>query len=89
MKRPIEEQVVVITGASSGIGRETALAFGKRGSRVMLAARNKEALEEVASEIELMGSRSSASPNRPSSSLAGSIPGLTTPRSANTRPSTR
>jgi short-subunit dehydrogenase len=57
MKRPLAEQVVVITGASSGIGRETALAFGKRGARVMLAARNKEALDEVASEIELMGGR--------------------------------
>jgi short-subunit dehydrogenase len=59
MKRPIEEQVVVITGASSGIGRETAFAFAKRRAMVVLAARNKDALEEAASEIELMGGRAS------------------------------
>ena len=32
MTRPISDQVVVITGASSGIGRETALTFGERGA---------------------------------------------------------
>jgi NADP-dependent 3-hydroxy acid dehydrogenase YdfG len=53
----ISEQVVVITGASSGIGRETALAFAKRGASVVLAARNETALKEVAKEIEQLGSR--------------------------------
>ncbi len=43
--RPINEQVVVITGASSGIGRETALQFGQRGASVVLAARNLVALD--------------------------------------------
>ena len=57
MQREISEQVVVITGASSGIGRETALAFGGRGASVVLAARNKIALEEAAKEIERLGGR--------------------------------
>ncbi len=52
-----DEQVVLITGASSGIGRETALMFARRGARVALAARRKEALEGVASEIDKAGGR--------------------------------
>jgi short-subunit dehydrogenase len=51
MARAISEQVVVITGASSGIGRETALMFGRKGASVVVAARNEEALHEVAQEI--------------------------------------
>ena len=57
MARPINEQVVVITGASSGIGRETALMFGERGATVVLAARNEPALRAVAGEIERLGGR--------------------------------
>jgi NAD(P)-dependent dehydrogenase (short-subunit alcohol dehydrogenase family) len=49
--RPINDQVVVITGASSGIGRETALQFGQRGASVVLAARNLVALDEVARQV--------------------------------------
>ena len=55
MPRPINEQVVVITGASSGIGRETALEFGRKGASVVLAARNEIALQEVADMIEREG----------------------------------
>jgi short-subunit dehydrogenase len=55
MAKPIDEQVVVITGASSGIGRATALEFGRRGARVVLAARNEDALEEVADAIRRVG----------------------------------
>jgi short-subunit dehydrogenase len=40
--------VVVITGASSGIGRDTAMAFARKGCSVVLAARREEALEAVA-----------------------------------------
>jgi len=35
--KPIENQVVVVMGASSGIGRETALRFAKRGAKVVIA----------------------------------------------------
>jgi NADP-dependent 3-hydroxy acid dehydrogenase YdfG len=49
--------VVVITGASAGVGRATARAFGARGARVGLIARNREALEAAASEVEARGGR--------------------------------
>ena len=44
-------QVVLITGASSGIGRELALELGRRGARVGLLARRRHLLENVAREI--------------------------------------
>lgn len=47
--------VVVITGASSGIGRAAALLFAARGATVVLAARRLQALEEVAAECEELG----------------------------------
>lgn len=52
----LREQVVVITGASSGIGRATAHAFARVGSRLVLAARNEHALRDVAGECAIMGS---------------------------------
>ena len=55
-------QVIVITGASSGIGRGVAHAFAARGADVVLAARRAEALAEVAGECEERGGRVLAVP---------------------------
>jgi short-subunit dehydrogenase len=51
----IKGKVVVVTGASSGIGEATAREFGKEGARVVLAARRVERLEALAQEIQAMG----------------------------------
>lgn len=48
-------KVVIVTGASSGIGRATALAFARAGARVAMGARREERLREVAGEIERIG----------------------------------
>ncbi|HET9598750.1 MAG TPA: SDR family oxidoreductase, partial [Anaeromyxobacteraceae bacterium] len=56
MRRRIEGQmVVVVTGASSGVGRAVARAFGERGARVALVARTRQALEHCAEEIRAAG----------------------------------
>ncbi|AUW56976.1 short-chain dehydrogenase [Sphingobium sp. SCG-1] len=53
--RPLNKQVIVITGASSGIGRATALAAATKGARVVLAARGADALDELARKIQVNG----------------------------------
>ena len=60
MPRPIAQQVVVITGASQGIGRETALQLAVHGASVVVAARNHEALRDLAIEIERLGGQAEA-----------------------------
>jgi NAD(P)-dependent dehydrogenase (short-subunit alcohol dehydrogenase family) len=50
-----DSRVVVITGASAGIGRATARAFAARGARIGLIARNAEALEAARAEVESRG----------------------------------
>jgi len=55
MSTPLNEQVVVITGASQGIGRETALEMAARGARMIVAARNEQALRELVDEIQAGG----------------------------------
>jgi short-subunit dehydrogenase len=49
--KPLDQQVIVITGASSGIGLTTARMAARRGARVVLTARSAESLEILASEI--------------------------------------
>ena len=51
----LESQVIVITGASSGIGLATARMAADRGARVVLVARSEEALEELSEELARSG----------------------------------
>ena len=48
---PLHDKVMLITGASAGIGRATAHAFAARGARLVLAARRASALKEVREEL--------------------------------------
>jgi len=57
-----ENMVVVITGASRGIGRATAKRFAERGASVVLAARSEGALLEAAAECEALGGEALAVP---------------------------
>lgn len=53
--KPVREQVIVITGASSGIGRETALQAAARGAKVVAAAQGEEGLQSLVRQIEERG----------------------------------
>ena len=53
--KPLEEQVIVITGASSGIGLATALLGAKRGAKIVMGARSKDATAEIAAQIGAAG----------------------------------
>jgi NAD(P)-dependent dehydrogenase (short-subunit alcohol dehydrogenase family) len=50
-------EIVVVTGASAGVGRATVRAFAERGAHIGLIARNREALENARQEVEAMGGR--------------------------------
>ena len=60
VRKPLDEQVVVITGASQGIGRATALELARRGARVVVVARNEQALRALVSDIEAEGGQAEA-----------------------------
>ncbi|MBV8256180.1 MAG: SDR family NAD(P)-dependent oxidoreductase, partial [Actinobacteria bacterium] len=62
MKKRLAEQVVVVTGASSGLGRAVARAAGARGARVVVTGRNAEALDACVREIERAGGEALAVP---------------------------
>ncbi len=59
---PLNKQVVVITGASSGVGRATALEFARYRCTVILAARQQNELEEVAAICKKLGAKALAVP---------------------------
>lgn len=60
MQDPAKPRAVVITGASSGIGQATAEAFAREGARLVIAARDADALEEVASRCRQLGAEALA-----------------------------
>jgi short-subunit dehydrogenase len=53
--KPLQEQVMVITGASSGIGLATAYAAAREGARLVLAARSEDDLDKITQEINRKG----------------------------------
>ncbi|MBI4581048.1 MAG: SDR family NAD(P)-dependent oxidoreductase [Planctomycetes bacterium] len=62
MNRTLRDRVVVVTGASRGLGRQIALACAGRGARVGLLARSAEPLQEVAAAVAALGSDARAWP---------------------------
>lgn len=58
--KPIDQQVVVIVGASSGIGRETALRFADKGARVIVAGRSQPELQRLVDEIQRLEGQATA-----------------------------
>lgn len=61
-KFSMKNQAVIITGASSGIGKELALRYAKQGAWLLLAARDKEKLEAVASSCRNLGGKAMSVP---------------------------
>ena len=62
MKRKLKGLCVVVTGASSGIGRETALLLARKGAKLVLAARREDALDEAAALCRERGADCTAIP---------------------------
>jgi NAD(P)-dependent dehydrogenase (short-subunit alcohol dehydrogenase family) len=61
-KKKVSDQVIVVTGASSGLGRAVARLAGSRGAKVVVTARNGHALDNCVREIEAFGSEALAVP---------------------------
>jgi NADP-dependent 3-hydroxy acid dehydrogenase YdfG len=57
MPLSLRDQVVLVVGASSGIGRETAILFARDGARVVASARREERLRELQAQLEREGHR--------------------------------
>ena len=57
MRRFLNDKVIVITGASSGIGEAMAREYAKMGAKIVMAARRREELERIAQNIEAQGGK--------------------------------
>src|SRR5947199_4199886 len=60
--RSLKDELAVVTGASSGIGRASSLALAKEGAEVCLVSRRRDALDVVAREAEAHGARTHVRP---------------------------
>jgi NAD(P)-dependent dehydrogenase (short-subunit alcohol dehydrogenase family) len=60
--KPVGRQVVVVFGASSGIGRQAALRFAERGAKVVVSARGERGLDSLVREIRQQGGEALAMP---------------------------
>jgi NAD(P)-dependent dehydrogenase (short-subunit alcohol dehydrogenase family) len=58
--KPLREQVVVLVGATSGIGRETAFRMSERGARLVLSSRSETELDELVDQIQRRGGQATA-----------------------------
>jgi thioester reductase-like protein len=62
LSKSVEGKRILVTGASSGIGKTLALKIGEAGGEVMLVSRTREKLEEVAKQIEELGGKAHVHP---------------------------
>src|SRR5688572_13934309 len=69
-KQRFAQKVIVVTGASSGIGAASARALAAEGGHVVLVARSAEPLERIAAEIEAAGGKARAMPTNVGDSRA-------------------